>query len=135
MVHSDLSNAKLLQKGDFGSWIRTDKLKKFWILDYLFFGQNGTNFSIQGHFWSNSCHIDLNHGPWVMVTKLMLVTIWCVRFSPQTEMVNISHFYQELFGQEAKMIVKKECDCDKFEMLMSNYWWLTNFESPKSEFW
>ena len=31
MVHSDLSNAKLLQKGDFGSWIRTDKLKKFWI--------------------------------------------------------------------------------------------------------
>ena len=31
MVHSDLSNAKLLQKGDFGSWIRTDKLKKIWI--------------------------------------------------------------------------------------------------------
>ena len=31
MVHSDLWNAKLLQKGDFGSWIRTDKLKKFWL--------------------------------------------------------------------------------------------------------
>ena len=35
MVHSDLSNAKLLQKGDFGSWIRTDKLKKNLDLDLV----------------------------------------------------------------------------------------------------
>ena len=31
MVHFEFSNAKLLQKGDFVSWIRTDKLEKFWI--------------------------------------------------------------------------------------------------------
>ena len=35
MVHFEFSNAKLLQKGDFGSWIRTDKLKKNLDLDLV----------------------------------------------------------------------------------------------------
>ena len=53
------------------------------------------------------------------MTKLMLVTIWCVKFSPPTFMVNILHFHQELLGQKAKTMLETEFVGDRFEMLVT----------------
>ena len=77
MVHSDISNAKLLQKGDFGSWIRTDKLKKFRIIFSLVKMERNSTFRVI--FDRNN--LDLNHGDNLMREVFL-----------QTEMVTICIF-------------------------------------------
>ena len=52
-----------------------------------------------------------------MVTKVMLVTILCVKFSLQTEMVTILYFLPRTSGNtKAKTMLETECVSDKFEL-------------------